>query len=281
MIESIIDDVKRQFAYGNMISKLILVNIFVFLLVVIIKAFTGYNPNIYESVISFLALPSDLGTLLTRPWTLLTYMFLHQGFWHIFWNMVWLYWFGRIIGDLLGDKRMLPLYIMGGLAGGLLFLIYSNLAGDFSNVRGASGAVSCLVIAAAVVAPNYVVRLILIGDVQIKYIALFRLVMDLISISEHNNVGGNMAHIGGAAMGAFFVYMLRQGRDLSDISWTNQKKPTKMKVIHNKKRPKPQAKTDLHSQDRVDQILDKINATGYDSLTREEKEILYQASKKD
>jgi len=284
MIESIIEDVKRQFAHGNMISKLILVNIFVFLVLIILKAFTGYNPSIYGSVIDWLAMPSEFGKLITRPWTIFTYMFLHQGFWHLAWNMLMLYWFGRIIGDLIGDHRMLPLYIMGGLLGGVFFFLYCNLGGEVSNVRGASGAVTCLIMAAACVAPDYIIRLILLGEVKLKYIALFLIVMDIAMVAEHNNAGGSMAHLGGTAMGAIFIYLLRQGRDITDFSQLFarvQKKPSaSMEVVHNKKRPKPSQHTDQSNQEKVDAILDKINATGYDSLTAEEKETLYQASKK-
>ena len=196
-----------------------------------------------------------------------------------------LYWFGRIIGDLIGDHRMLPLYIMGGLLGGVFFLLYSNLVGEVSNVRGASGSVTCLIMAAACVAPEYIIRLILIGDVKLKYIALFLIVLDIAMIAEHNNAGGRMAHLGGAALGAYFIYALRRGRDITDFkgsfSFLDKPTKTKMDVVHNKKRPVK--KKDVYrpsNQEKVDAILDKINASGYDSLTEEEKEILYQASKK-
>ena len=285
MIESIIEDVKRQFSQGNMISKLIIVNIVVFLVLILIKAFTGYNPHIYESVIDFLALPSTPSKFITRPWTLFTYMFLHEGFWHLGWNMLMLYWFGRIIGDLIGDHRMLPLYILGGLLGGVFFMMYSNLIGEVSNVRGASGSVTCLIMAAACVAPDYMIRLILIGGVRLKYIALFLIVLDIAMIAEHNNAGGRMAHLGGAALGAYFIYALRNERDITDFkgffAFFNKDPKPKMDVIHNKKRPVQKKRVHHQSiQDKVDAILDKINESGYDSLTAEEKEILYQASKK-
>jgi len=285
MIESIVEDVKRQFAHGNMISKLILINIFVFLVIIIIKTFTGYDPNIYGSVIDFLALPSGLGKFITRPWTLFTYMFLHEGFWHLGWNMLMLYWFGRIIGDLIGDHRMLPLYILGGLLGGVFFLMYTNLIGGIANVRGASGSVTCLIMAAACVAPDYIIRLILIGDVKLKYIALFLIVLDIAMIAEQNNAGGRMAHLGGAALGAFFIYSLKRGRDITDFkdsfSWANKDTKPRMDVVHNKKKPVQKKRVHHQSnQEKVDTILDKINVSGYDSLTAEEKEILYQASKK-
>jgi len=285
MIESIINDVKRQFAYGNMITRLILVNIIVFTVIILIKAFTGYDSSIYRSVISYLALPPDLGTLLTRPWTIITYMFLHEGFWHLGWNMILLYWFGRILGDLIGDHRMLPLYIMGGISGGIFFMIYSSATGNLGPVLGASGSVTCLIMAAAFVAPDYIIRLILIGEVRLKYIAFFLILLDLAMIGDNNNAGGSMAHLGGAVLGALAIYLLKEGRDITNFgnSFNQVKKKTSvpMDVVHNKKTP---TKTTIQKQDSdqavVDAILDKINVSGYNSLTTEEKEILYQASKK-
>lgn len=291
MLNSILDDVKTQFSYGNMITRIILVNVFVFLFIIIVKAFTGANPAIYNGLIEYLALPSDGWKLLTRPWTLFTNIILHEGVWHLGWNMLMLYWFGRIVGDLAGDKRILPLYILGGLAGGILFFIYWNLLGNNAPLLGASGAVNCFIVAGACLAPEYNIRLLLIGDVKLKYVAFVLVVLSIVGIANQSNAGGNMAHIGGAIMGAVFVYMLKKGVDLTDpfpggVSLFSSKKTTKgkapMTVIHNKikpSRPKESKSRSLGTQEKIDQILDKINATGYDSLSAEEKDFLYQASK--
>jgi len=175
---------------------------------------------------------------------------------------------------------MLPLYVLGGIAGGLLFLIYTQTGGASGGLIGASGSITCLMVAAACVAPDYEIRLILIGNVKLKYIALFLIIMDIAMIGEQSNVGGRIAHLGGALLGGIFIYLLREGRDITDFSWVKSKPQAKMEVVHNKKRPqRPQPKSNS-DQERIDEILDKINASGYDSLTAEEKEILYQASKK-
>jgi len=293
MIQSIVDDVKAQFSYGNMITKIILVNLFVFFVVIIFKAFSPPSTGIYDTFLSYLALSSDGLRVLTRPWTLFSHMVLHEGIWHIGWNMLMLYWFGRIVGDLAGDKRILPLYILGGLAGGFLFLIYAQMAGLSGGIAlGASGAVMCFVVAAGFLAPDYNMRLLLIGDVRLKYISAALVLIDLVMLSERNNPGGRFAHLGGAILGGTFVHLLRQGIDITSplqllsrspqIPTRTKKAP--MTVVHNKKRSYKETKQEpprtRDLQQRIDEILDKINDSGYDSLTAEEKDFLYQASKK-
>lgn len=289
MFQSVIDDIKAQFSYGNMVTKIILVNLFVFLFIIIVKAFTPAGSGVYDTLIDLIALPSDGWKLLKRPWTIFTYMFLHEGVWHFAWNMIMLYWFGRILGDLMGDKRMLPLYILGGLAGALMYIIYVQISGTVGDVRGASAAVSCIIVTAALVAPDYNIRLLLIGNVRLKYIALALFFLDLVSIAEGNNVGGNFTHIGGAIMAIMFIYMLRKGMDFTkplskdiNLFTTKKKKQAPMKVVHNKKFPKRKVDKEprpVNIQERIDEILDKINVSGYDSLNSEEKDFLYKASK--
>lgn len=274
-----------------MITRIILVNIFVFLFIIIIKAFTGANPEFYSEFIEYLALPSEGWTLLKRPWTLFTNIILHEGIWHLGWNMLMLYWFGRIVGDLAGDQRVLPLYILGGVAGGVLYFIYWNLLGNNNFLLGASGAVNCFIVAGACLAPDYNIRLILIGDVKLKYVAFVLVVLSIVGIAEQSNAGGNMAHIGGAIMGGVFVYMLKKGIDLTDpfpggfqlfSSKKTSKRKAPMTVVHNKikpSRPEVSKTRTAGTQEKIDEILDKINATGYDSLSAEEKDFLYQASK--
>ena len=292
MVQSILDDIKAQFAHGNKITQIILVNVFVFLVLVIVRAFSPPETGIYKFFLENLALSSDGWTLLRKPWTILSHMFLHEGLWHMGWNMLMLYWFGRIVGDLAGDRRILPLYLLGGLAGALFYSIYTQIAGINGGLAlGASGAVMAFVVAAGFLAPEYNMRLILLGNVRLKYIAAALVAIDLIMLSENNNPGGRFAHIGGAVLGGFFVHMLRQGVDITRVfqrgndlfSGASAARRVPMKVIHNKKRPKSRNRDTApqqNTQERIDEILDKINATGYESLTPEEKDFLYQASKK-
>ena len=286
MLQSVVDDIKGQFQYGNMISRLMLVNLFVFLSLIIVKAFSPPSTEIFSEVLSYMALPSVLGKMVLRPWTLLTHMFVHVGVWHLAWNMIMLYWFGRIVGDLIGDKKILPLYILGGLFGAVFYLVFANLTGSGGIAFGASAAVMCFVATAGFVAPEYIIHLILIGPVRLKYVALALIVLDFVAIANAQNTGGSIAHIGGAIFGVLYVNQLRAGNDLTTIfqplirffSGEGRESKPKMTVVH--KHSTRKKENMVSDQEIIDSILDKISASGYDSLTEEEKEILYQASKK-
>jgi membrane associated rhomboid family serine protease len=293
MLRSIADDIKSSFDYGNMIVKLIIINIAVFVITALLNAFF---PMFYGNhILPYLAIPGDLLTLLYRPWTIITHMFLHGGLWHLISNMLILYWFGNIAGDLLGDRKILPVYIIGGLVGALFYVLsYQFLPNIGPYALGASAAVLAIVFTAVATAPDYVVSLILIGDVRIKFIGLVILFLDIIGTQSNVNSGGHIAHLGGTLFGFLFVYLLRNGTDLSlyfnnfidFITFKKKETPrrkTTLKVAHRAEnlQQKPvrtqQTKTDISV--RVDEILDKIKQKGYDSLTDEEKEVLYHASK--
>lgn len=284
MLKSIINDIKTAFDTGSMLTKLIIINVGVYVVTAILGALL---PEIYTFyILPYLALPGDPATLLYRPWTLITHMFLHQGFWHMAMNMLILYWFGNIAGDLLGDRRILPVYILGGLTGALFYLASYQLMpmiGGFA--LGASAATLAIVFTAVITAPDYSMHLILLGPVKIKYIGITILFFDIIGTSGTSNTGGHVAHLGGTLFGILFVYFLRKGTDLTSIFNFNKfkkTKRTKLKIsykadILQERKNKP-AKENIVL--RVDEILDKINQKGYESLTEEEKEILYRASKK-
>lgn len=297
MFTSIWEDLKQQFNQGNMLTRIILVNIGVFVVINLVLVFTpGGN---YYSIIRPIALDSEWFYVLTHLWGILTHMFLHTAFWHILWNMILLYWFGRILGDLLGDQRVLPLYLMGGLAGGLAFFLYANVTGGHTYAIGASGAVMAVIVATGVIAPDYNLRLILIGDVKLKYIVAVLLFLDIIGAGGTDNTGGHFAHLGGAFFGYFFATQLKNGNDLA-IPVNNlldklkaifggfaSKRRRGPRVAYKnpnagKKATKSKTKTttDPSHQEHLDKILDKIKQTGYDSLTEEEKEFLFNASKK-
>jgi len=304
MFQSIIDDIKSSFRMGNTLTKIIIVNVAIFAVVRLIVEFTGYmNPGgglANHPLVSWLALSSDPITILKRPWTIFTSFFLHLGVWHVVWNMVLLYWFGRIIGDFLGDRRVLPIYILGGLIGGTLYVVADHLIpiGTDGNAvaLGASAAVMAFVFAAAAKVPDYGIRLFLIPvTIKIKYIALVILFFDLIGTNGTNS-GGHIAHLGGAAFGMVFIYYLNQGVDITGFlqklfsgEWLSttksapQKRKSPVKVVYrNEKMSRKNVVKEkpVDFQDRLDGILDKIKSEGYDNLTSEEKEFLYSASKK-
>ena len=310
MLDSIWKDVKKEFSYGNMVTRIIFVNIgvflFVYLVKLILRIFHGGGPAFgpaFENFSNFLSLSGNLFFDLTHPWVLFTHMFLHFGFFHILWNMLFLYWFGRIVGDFIGNQRVLPLYLLGGLAGAVSYLIFANVAyGGEGIAYGASGAVNAIVVAAAVISPDYIIRLLFFGDVKLKFIAAIVVLMSLIGIANMENTGGNIAHLGGALFGWFFILKLREGTDLSigvnrildkivnlykgvpEMAKTSSRKGPRMAYKNpNKKQARGNAASDvvdLSHQEKIDAILDKIKKSGYESLNAAEKEYLFNASKK-
>lgn len=306
MFQPILDDIQRTFRSGNMVSKLIIINVAVFLFVLIVGIFLkGTSPGTYQWLFNNLAISAEGFTVLLKPWTIITHMFFHEGIWHIVWNMLLLYWFGQIVGDFIGDNRILPLYIMGGIAGISLYILTAKLGWLGANTAlGASGAVMAIISASAFISPNYEMRLFIIGNVTLKYIVAFLIVLDLVGISGTDNTGGHVAHLGGMMFGGLFVYLLRQGTDLadgfnaffamiSDIFSRNKGRDVKrspLSVSHKAKvikqaqgkRMKGNSVSDeaLPYQEQLDRILDKIKESGYDNLSGEEKEFLFQASKR-
>jgi len=276
-----------------LIIKLVIINVGVFVLTALINAFfpEGYQANI----LPYLALPGDMDVLIYRPWTIITHMFLHNGIWHLAGNMITLYWFGNIAGDLLGDRKILPVYILGGIVGAIFYLIsYNAFAGIGSYALGASAATLAILFTAVTTAPDYMIHLLFLGEVRIKFIGLFILFIDIIGTQGNINSGGHFAHLGGCFFGILFVYLLRKGTDISApfnnmgdrlMNGNKKQKHTKtvLKVAHRSPElTQKQAKNTSTKSDisvRVDEILDKIKQKGYDSLTDEEKEVLYQASK--
>jgi len=295
---SIIDDLKHQYKTGTALIKFIFINVAVFILVhligLLIFFFTGVSGS---SIVAYwLALPADFGQLILKPWSIITYMFLHEGFLHIAFNMLILYFGGQIFLQFLDAKKLIGTYILGGISGGLLFILTFNIFPVFNEIvsgalaLGASASVMAVLIAIAAYVPNYSIRLMLLGNVKLKYIALFYVIMDIISIPQ-GNAGGHIAHLGGAFFGFYFIYRLRNGKDitvgvnrlLNYIAHLFSSK-RKMKVVY--KNP-GKTKSDVAynaqkaaNQQKIDAILDKISKSGYDSLSKEEKAILFDASKK-
>jgi len=306
MLKSIAKDIRQQFDYGNKITQLIIVNAVFFIAINLVKlGFTitaGFQYDArFDDVVRLFSLSTDLVFNLTHPWVIVTHMFLHVGFWHFLFNMLFLYWFGRIVGDMIGDRRIIPLYLMSGLFGALIFLMSGPLIhANGGHALGASAAVMGFVISAGMLAPEYNMRLLLIGDVRLKYIVAAVILLDLFSIGGLDNVGGHLAHLGGVAFGVIFISMLRRGRDLS-VPMNNAsdalkrlftgrrssvpvRKRSKVFVRHRsttqERASEGRQPTSMEYQERLDSILDKIKDHGYDSLTTEEKEFLFQASKK-
>ena len=291
---------------NNALIQLILINGIVFFLLRILEvilALTGViaDTSVYhQAYLDLLGLPSDPAQLLVRPWTLVTTFFTHYGFFHILFNMLFLYWFGRLVHDYLGNGRLVNLYILGGLAGGILYILIYNLSPLFveevgrSSLIGASASVFAIVVAAATLMPDHQFYLLLLGPVKIKYIAIFYVAMSFFG-AIGSNAGGDIAHLGGALIGFVYVKQLQNGKDLGlwvqsvlDFFRSFFVRP-KVKVSHRgtstrrsrRKSPANAASstTTTVPQDEIDAILDKISERGYESLTKEEKQKLFNASK--
>lgn len=306
MFSSIWQDIKNAYERGNTITRLIFVNAVVFVSINLIRVFAWFGNNLnpsegYTKFSETLQLSSSTTYILWHPWSLVTHMFFHVDFFHILFNMLWLSWFGRITGDLLGDRRMLPTYIFSGLLGALFFVVYANYTGHHGFAYGASASVMGIALAAAFIAPDYRLNLLLIGEVSLKYVVLAMLFLDIIALPGQMNVGGHIAHLGGAAFGGIFVTLLQRGYDLS--AGFNRAQDWIMNLLSNRNkkksndRPKPRVvfknteenirrnrdksnSPNSVSQTMVDAILDKIKREGYSNLSAEEKETLMKASKK-
>lgn len=293
---SILDDIKLSYRSGNIVVRFIFINVGIFLFVNLLLLLAVLFQTSIFNPIPWLAASSSLEETIYRPWTIISYMFLHEGFWHLFWNMIMLYFGGRLFADLLGDKRFIGTYIFGGISGLFLYMIAFSLVPAFQvnggigvPILGASASVLAILVAIATYSPEMRVNLMLIGPVKLKYIAIFFVVMDFIQIRSGQNTGGHIAHIGGALYGFFAARALANGNDWSRFlfmvtdyfaGWFKRK--PKMKVASKnpgKSKARPAAKTDEKHQKRIDDILDKISQSGYESLSKEEKEYLFKASK--
>jgi membrane associated rhomboid family serine protease len=318
---SILGDIKYEYNKANAVVRLAMWNIAIYILVNLISVPIYLSGVPYIQFVHFIQewfyLPSDPMKLLVRPWTLISYMFMHASIWHLIFNMLVLYWFGRITNDLIHNSKILPLYFLGGFAGAFLFLISFNAFPVFWNsgsvpLVGASAAVMAILLSAATLNPQGHIRFIIIGTVELQYVALAMVVIDVLSI-PFTNPGGHFAHLGGALMGWFFIFMLRRGVDLGTpirailtflndpSSFRRRSRKKRSPKISSRKAPETvtsdtgissgksidgygrsftQRYRNMTAEECVDAILDKINAHGYDSLSDEEKDFLSKSSKK-
>lgn len=283
-----------KFKTSDVLTQLIVINVVVFLIVRLGAFFMSMSPGGFAY---WFVLSDDLKTLLFRPWTLITYGFLHFDVMHILFNMLWLYWFGRIILNLFNGRRFLTIYLLGALSGGLLFVLSYNFFPVFENTRGyligASGAVTAIMIFIATYTPNTELR-IFRWNIKLWHIALVLFVLDLMRIPSSGNAGGLLAHVGGGVFGYVYALQLLKGNDIGKwfenfMDWIanlfkpKAKKPFK-KVYRNQRTEQAKPKANLsksEKQKKIDTILDKISQSGYDSLTKEEKDFLFKAGRED
>jgi membrane associated rhomboid family serine protease len=283
---------KRQ----NIVVKLLFVNIAVFLILnLLLLIFFLFNSGTqFDKLLGFLAVPSNFRKLIVRFWTPLTYMFVHINFWHIFGNMLWLYFIGIILNSYLKEKDLFALYVLGGISGAIIYILAFNLFPVFSNVKifsyaiGASASITAIVIALATLKPDEPVYLYGLFKIKMLYIGIFMLVYDLFLLKS-SNAGGHFAHLGGAIYGFVFAYYYKRGTNiqagfanfLSKIFRIDFTPKSKFKVIKNNLRSKDDFtanQTKREIQIEIDRILSKISQYGYQSLSRKEKEFLKKYS---
>ena len=302
------DEFKNAFKLpDNGLMQIIFINVAVFLVFMILRVVLTLSGGVevYDGLMKWFIMPASISAFLVKPWTLITYFFMHEGFMHILFNMLFLYWFGIIIKEFLGGTKVVSLYVLGGIAGGLFYLLIYNLIPyfgdrvDASVMMGASAGVYAVVVGAATLMPNYTIHLIFLGPVRIKYIAIFYVLMSFAQTTGAN-AGGNLAHLGGAALGFFFIRQLQQGTDFGKpVHWflafvksffvqqpkvhVSYKRSASEKSSNKKKTTSTKASGSVNtdvSQEEIDDILDKISQYGYESLSKEEKQKLFSAGKK-
>ncbi|MDP2236472.1 MAG: rhomboid family intramembrane serine protease [Bacteroidales bacterium] len=288
------DSVRIFFSRKSIFPQLILINVGVFVLVYLINLilwlFQLKTSSGMSIVTYWLAVPSSVEMLIIKPWTVVTYMFLHEGFFHLFFNMLILYFGGMIFLQYLNERQLLWTYLLGGLTGAFFYIVSYNFfpvfleSNPFAIALGASASVLAILVAMATYVPQYTVNLFLIGPVRLKYLAIFFIIVDIFSI-QGSNPGGHIAHLGGAFWGFLYVFILKGGKDVLSFPEIFPRK-RKMKTTYRNPAGKPERPLDddeynkrrVAEQKVIDSILDKISKSGYDSLSSREKEILFRNS---
>lgn len=278
------------FKPASAINKFIALNVVVFLLLNLIRLieFIFRSPEgLFNEITAWIAVPAILSVLATRPWTVFTYMFVHQELFHLFFNMLWLYWIGQIFEEYLGYKKFVFVYIAGGIAGAVFFITLSNLIPAFHTLAptiGASASVMAIITATATLLPEYTIGLMFLGNIKLRWLAIGYIVLDIILIPQ-GNIGGQLAHLGGALLGFLYINQLQTGSDWAApfVSLFTKQEKGKLKVAYrsqvlvNAKENSREKIKDGSRQQVVDEILDKISKFGIGSLSEKEKQLLNKA----
>lgn len=294
---SIFQDLKRQFRSGDYLTRLLYINCGIFLILKIALVIC----MLFEFPVNwilYLELPSSLSVLAHTPWTIFSYMFVHVDFLHIIFNLLALYWFGKLFLQYLSQKQLVGVYILGGITGALVYILTLNTIPYFSVLRhssyliGTSASVMAIIFTVVAHYPDDNIRIPLIGNIKLKYIGLAVFLLDVMGVSA-TDLGGTMAHIGGAAFGLVYGILLRtKNVDLSApfssimdffANLSRYKKKPKMKVKTNFYKPKSDSEWNQKNNSRnrrMDAILEKIKKSGYANLSDEEKQELFDLSNK-
>lgn len=287
-------NLKYQFARLSVAEKLIALNVAVYILNGLMTFLLGLPSNY---ILRWFELPKDFFDFISQPWSLVTYSFFHGGLWHLFWNMVLLYFSARIFLNLFGPKKLINVYFLGVILGGLTFLLSYNVFPAFMGVQtaliGASAGVTAVLIFICAYIPNQEVRLFFF-NVKLWYIGAFFVLIDLIQIPTSGNAGGHLAHLGGAFLGYIYARQLLRGRDIGEgfskfldslgQLFKKREKKAPLRTVYRKSASREKASKDFDKeakQRKIDSILDKISKSGYESLSKAEKDFLFKAGKED
>lgn len=290
---SLYRELKTKFDSSGIVQQLIYINVGVFIIAFLMSTFSALFKTDASFILDWFAMPSSFEKLITRPWTIITYGFLHLGFFHILFNCIVLFFFGRMFLDYFTPKQLLSFYLLGTIFGGIVYFFAYNFFPIFENrqgiLLGASAGISAIVIGIAAYIPNYQIRLRLIGYVKLWHIAAVYILLDLLRLAGANG-GGSFAHLGGALFGFLYVSQASNKRSSSSRSrsnsgsifsslFTKKKKPLKTVYKSNQKKTTSAKNTKSDNQQKIDAILDKISKSGYDTLSKEEKEFLFKQRK--
>ncbi len=278
-----LDQIKDKYQTGTIVEKIIFINIALFILTYLINTFSYLLKGDGNFVIEWFALSPLFDTFITRPWTLITYGFLHSGFLHILFNLIFLYYIGNIFLDFFSKKQFITYYFLGIIFGGIIYLLSYNYLPALKNQQtilvGASAGVIAILVGIASYIPNYALQFRFIGSIKLLYIAIGFVILDIVQIPV-DNAGGHLAHLGGAIIGFLLTTYFNQGKGINlwPENLFQNKKDKPLKTVYKNKTSAKNSNPE-EQQKKIDAILDKISKSGYDTLSKEEKDFLFKAGK--
>jgi membrane associated rhomboid family serine protease len=283
---SFIDTIKYKYKTGSIIEKLIYLNVVVFGLTLFITVFQGLYKGQQNFLVEWFSLDDNLDKFLTKPWSIISYGFLHADFVHLIFNMITLYFIGNLFIQYFSQKQALTFYLLGTLFGGILYVLSQNyfplFEGMNSSLVGASAGISAIFIGIATYMPNYQIKIRFIGFVKFWHLAVIWLSFDILGLIGAN-AGGSFSHLGGSLFGFLYVNQATNKKinlfGMFTAFFKRKEKP--LQTVHKSaKRKQNTTKTSAPNQEQIDSILDKISKSGYDTLTKTEKEFLFKQGKR-
>lgn len=277
-------DIYHRFVERNVVEKIIILNILIFIFTYLFNTLSFLFNTDANLIVEWFSLKPSFELLLYRPWTIITYGFLHIGFFHILFNLMILYYFGNLFLDFFDSKQFLTYYLLGIFSGGLIYMLSYNylpaLQTQQTLLVGASAGVTAIVVGIASYIPNYSLNFRFIGSIKLVYIAIAMVILDVVQIPT-GNAGGHLAHLGGALIGFLLTRYMNKGSQIIAIwngLWSTSKK-TPLKTVYKNRKSEVTSTSFNFDQKKIDSILDKISKSGYDTLTKEEKDYLFKAGK--